>query len=173
MSDSKKQKTAEDQRAQDDQPAAESPGHGTMTTQATSGISDFANMYKFRNGKGDVLQTPKKSSIARAQALLAPSSPCHLTITGWNWPVAAVVSRRTMCRPKCAFAAFTKKSHNSCAGPAGSVATEICCAAGHRDRYRISSSATCRCSAQHLDYKHSGEKTMYRRVTQTDKACLS
>lgn len=142
MSDSKKQKTAEDQRAQHDQPAAESRQHGTMSTQTTSGISDFANMYKFRNGKGDVLQTPKKSSIARAQALLAPSSPCHLTITGSNWPVAAVVSRRAMCRRKCAFSAFIQKSHNSCARPAGLAATKICCAAGYRNRCRISFSAT-------------------------------
>ena len=102
MNDNKKHKTAEDQHAvQHDHPAAELPGDGTMTTQPTSGSSDFATMYKFRNGKGAVLQTPKKSSIARAQALLAPSSPCHLTITGSNWPVAAVVRRQTMCKPKC------------------------------------------------------------------------
>ena len=127
MSDNKKQKTAKDQHAaQRDHPAAESPGHGTMTTQRTSGTSDVANMYKFRNGKGDVLQTPKKGSIARAQALLAPSSPCHLTITGSHWPVAAVVSRQSVCKSKCAPAALMRESHNSCAGWATTAIRILC-----------------------------------------------
>lgn len=128
MSGNKKQKTAEDHHAaRHDHPAAESDRHGTMNTQPTSGASDVADVYKFRNGKGDVLQTPKKSSIARAQALLAPSSPCQLTITGSNWPVAAVVSRQTMCKPRCAFAALSKDSHNSHAGPADTEIRMLCC----------------------------------------------
>lgn len=87
MNGNKKQKIAADQ-------LAAQAGHLTMTTQLTSGHSDYGSMFAFRNGKGDVLQTPKRSSVARAQALLAPSSPCHLTITGSDWPVAAVVSRQ-------------------------------------------------------------------------------
>lgn len=86
MSGNKKQKIAADQHAAQAE-------HLTMATQPISGHSDYGRVFGFRNGKGDVLQTPKRSSVARAQALLAPSSPCHLTITGSDWPVAAVVSR--------------------------------------------------------------------------------
>ena len=57
---------------------------------------DVADMYKLRNGKGDALKTPKRSSIARAKALLTTpprAEPCRMTVTGSDWPVASVVSR--------------------------------------------------------------------------------
>lgn len=53
------------------------------------------SMYKLRNGKGEALSTPKRSSISRAKELLTtpPSAvrPLQLTVTGADWPVATVV----------------------------------------------------------------------------------
>ena len=64
---------------------------------------DVADMYKLRNGKGDALKTPKRSSIARAKALLTTpprAEPCRMTVTGSNWPVASVVRlSRNSSRP--------------------------------------------------------------------------
>ncbi|KAL3155868.1 hypothetical protein ABBQ32_012872 [Trebouxia sp. C0010 RCD-2024] len=76
---------------------AAQPGHSTATKliDGSACNTNIENLYKFRNGKGDMLKTPKRSSIARALALLAPSplpAVCDLTITGSNWPVAAVVT---------------------------------------------------------------------------------
>lgn len=100
MTDSKKQKTAADPS----HAHAAQPGHSTATklTDGTSCNTDIESLYKFRNGKGDMLQTPKRSSIARALALLAPSPlplACDLTITGSNWPVAAVVTTQRHASP--------------------------------------------------------------------------
>ncbi len=56
---------------------------------------DTEHMYKLRNGKGEFLPTPKRSSVARAKALLTTpprAPPCRLTITGSEWPVASMVS---------------------------------------------------------------------------------
>ncbi len=64
------------------------------STQYQARNEDLADMYKFRNGNGEVLQTPKRSSLARAKALLTTpprAPPCLLTITGSEWPVASVV----------------------------------------------------------------------------------
>ena len=64
-------------------------------TEPTVDDGDCGNTYKLRNGKGDLLQTPKGTSIARAKALLtSPSrtSPDCLTVTGSEWPLASVVS---------------------------------------------------------------------------------
>lgn len=73
-------------------PGAATPG---KETERTANNADCENMYKLRNGKGDLLQTPKRTSIARAKALLtSPSrtSPNRLTVTGSGWPLASVVS---------------------------------------------------------------------------------
>ena len=64
------------------------------STQYQARHEDLADMYKFRNGNGEVLHTPKRSSIARAKALLTTppkASPVRFTITGAEWPVASVV----------------------------------------------------------------------------------
>ncbi len=69
------------------------------STQYQARHEDVAEMYKFRNGNGEVLQTPKRSSIARAKALLTTppkAPPCLLTITGSAWPVASVVSAQAV-----------------------------------------------------------------------------
>lgn len=58
---------------------------------------DVADMYKLRNGKGDALKTPKRSSIVRAKALLTTppgAEPYRMTVTGSDWPVASVVTER-------------------------------------------------------------------------------
>ena len=87
------------------------PSHSGMTSSVSHGTQyqarneDLADMYKFRNGNGAVLQTPKRSSVARAKALLTTppkAPPCLLTITGSDWPVASVVraqavNRRSLC----------------------------------------------------------------------------
>lgn len=81
------------------------PSHSGRTssvshsTQYQARNEDLADMYKFRNGNGEVLQTPKRSSIARAKALLTTppkAPPCLLTITGSEWPVASVVTGHGM-----------------------------------------------------------------------------
>ncbi|KAL0046846.1 hypothetical protein WJX82_011439 [Trebouxia sp. C0006] len=69
------------------------------STQYQARHEDLADMYKFRNGNGEVLHTPKRSSIARAKALLTTppkASPVRFTITGAEWPVASVVTEKGM-----------------------------------------------------------------------------
>ena len=64
---------------------------------STSDMSAIAvNSQNTEDGKGDALKTPKRSSIARAKALLTTpprAEPCRMTVTGSDWPVASVVSR--------------------------------------------------------------------------------
>ncbi|DBA91264.1 TPA: hypothetical protein ACH3X2_004133 [Trebouxia sp. C0005] len=83
------------------------PCHSVMTssvshsTQYQARHADLADMYKLRNGKGEVLQTPKRSSVARAKALLttpAKAPPRLFTITGSDWPVASVVRAQAVVR---------------------------------------------------------------------------
>ena len=64
---------------------------------------DLDAMYKLRNGRGQVLQTPKRSSVARAKALLTTpqTSPCPFSITGSNWPVANLVRVLSAKSPVC------------------------------------------------------------------------
>ena len=56
---------------------------------------DLQSMFKLRNGRGEILQTPKRSSITRAKELLTTPptkvTPCQLTVTGADWPLAPVV----------------------------------------------------------------------------------
>lgn len=90
---------------------AAQPGHSTATKliDGSACNTNIENLYKFRNGKGDMLKTPKRSSIARALALLAPSplpAVCDLTITGSNWPVAAVVTTQRHASPLAPCAAY-------------------------------------------------------------------
>lgn len=58
---------------------------------------DLQSMFKLRNGRGEVLQTPKRSSVTRARALLTTppgksSTPRCLTVTGADWQMATVVN---------------------------------------------------------------------------------
>lgn len=73
-----------------------SPGSDSNDYQARH--DDLDKMYKLRNGNGEVLQTPKRSSIARAKALLTTpprAPPCRLIVTGSEWPVASLVMTMT------------------------------------------------------------------------------
>lgn len=89
---------------QADQSDATTSGFGAASSVSQSNEyqtrhEDLAQMYKFRNGNGEVLQTPKKSSVARAKALLTtpPRAPsCRFTITGSDWPVESVVNAQSL-----------------------------------------------------------------------------
>lgn len=67
----------------------------TTITNLQDGQNDLDNMYKLRNGRGQVLQTPKRSSITRAKELLTTPptkvTPGRLTVTGADWQMASVV----------------------------------------------------------------------------------
>ena len=100
MSDVKKQRTSADLP----QAAERETVQYCTASSDPSCLADDANfdsILKLRNGNGHLLQTPKRSSISRAKALLiSPSDapPCTLTVTGSHWPVAAVVSSSCTCK---------------------------------------------------------------------------
>lgn len=68
-------------------------------TQYQLGSEDVDDMYTFRNGKGEVLQTPKRSSVAGAKALLESppkALPGLFTVAGSEWPVVLVVRAQSV-----------------------------------------------------------------------------
>ena len=80
----------------------DSSGRGTAIMDDSSKDEKYGNIYKFRNGRGDVLQTPKRSSMTRAKALLTTppkEPPCKLTVTGADWPIATVVGANLPTKP--------------------------------------------------------------------------
>ena len=71
-----------------DQPQARDCSEGRSSEELHS-------MYKLRNRRGEMISTPKRSSISRAKQLLTtpPTAvrPRQLTVTGADWPLATVV----------------------------------------------------------------------------------
>lgn len=71
------------------------PDHCTEDSSFDRRDEDLQSMYKLRNGRGEILQTPKRSSMTRAMELLTTPptkvTPCRLTVTGADWPLAPVV----------------------------------------------------------------------------------
>ena len=71
------------------------PDHCTEDSTFARRHEDLQSMYSLRTGRGEILQTPKRSSITRAKELLTTPptkvTPCRLTVTGADWPLAPVV----------------------------------------------------------------------------------
>lgn len=88
-----------EQADQSDATTSDAASSVSQSNEYQTRHEDLAQMYKFRNGNGEVLQTPKKSSVARAKALLTTpprAPPCRFTVTGSDWPVESVVNAQSL-----------------------------------------------------------------------------